>query len=458
MRNNIFTNHAKEDRPLSQHLWRHARDLLNNASNASTEQGLAPFVGDELSVTISAHRLATPSLGSLAPARTGPGADRTLDTGGRISTTRIFYGIQVHGEASVLEWWPDEKGAELRSANQSLIDEIGNPRDASDADAKRYFATIDIWSIVDLSEHGSPGMFLVTFEDLTHDEIADDAAVSRVKETLKARHAEAELIVAAIETQMEEFYNVTLPHELRERAGRRRKHLENLGGLFETLGLPEEWKMQPPTVIEVAEPVEGLKVHSRFRLDPVSYEDIQRTVRLWAHSVEDDPEAFTGLREDHMSSLLAATLNATSSGAGREVYSRGGKTDIRIRADIHGEEKGPAPIFVLEAKWVSGNEDISSAIQDQLMRYVPVSATSTLLLALSRNRNFPSAVTSIRTWARAISGYQGESDGAVEGWPVFKYRVAELDDLEIDVCIATVSLAPIPPTRARKAIDSPAAD
>ena len=37
-----------------------------------------------------------------------------------------------------------------------------------------------------------------------------------------------------------------------------------------------------------------------------------------------------------------------------------------------------ASIFVCEAKWVDRNNDATSAIEDQLMRYVPVAATSTV--------------------------------------------------------------------------------
>lgn len=359
----------------------------------------------------------------------------------------------LSGDDSVLEWWPDKASGDLRPVNQDLMDEIGDLDAASDKDAQRYFASIDIWTVRPSDTPSGPATVLSTYADLAPDEIGQPDVHERVRDRLSIRVAEARKIVTAIEKQMSEFYEVELPETLRTIAGSRRRHLENLGNLFETLGLPVEWKTPMPAVLEVADKppadAEGLPVHTRWRLDPVSYAEIQRIIRLWAHSVEDDPAAYTTLREDHVSSLLAATLNATTSGAGREVYSRGGKTDIRIRADVLGEDKGSAAIFVLENKWVDGSEDVSSAVEDQLMRYVPVAATSTIFLALSRNQDFQGAVQSIHEWARAVPGYLSESEGPA-GWPIFTYQIAALGNLEMEVCIATVSLAPVPRTRAAR--------
>lgn len=71
--------------------------------------------------------------------------------------------------------------------------------------------------------------------------------------------------------------------------------------------------------------------------------------------------------------------------------------DIRIQASALDEGNGPASIFVLESKWVEGRDDVESAIEDQLMRYIPVPATSTVFLALSRNADFRNPVDSIRS-------------------------------------------------------------
>jgi hypothetical protein len=84
------------------------------------------------------------------------------------------------------------------------------------------------------------------------------------------------------------------------------------------------------------------------------------------------------------------------------------------------------------------------------MRYVPVAAISTVFLALSRNADFRNAVDSIRSWARGVTGYQSEGPGAFDERPIFTYEIAELGNLQMQVCIATVALPKVPSTRAEK--------
>ena len=295
---------------------------------------------------------------------------------------------------------------------------------------------------------------LTTWVDVTAQELEDPAAHQQISDLFSKRRSGAEEILAAIATQMTRFYDVDLPERLRQQAGARRAQLDNVGTLFKTIGLPAEWKTAIPEAVEApdsaAVEIEGLPVPRRWRLEPVSYADIQRTIRVWADKIEDHPEAFTGLIEDRISDILCATLHATTSGAGREIFSRGGKTDIRIQANALDEGNGPASIFVLESKWVKRRDDVESAIEDQLMRYVPVAATSTVFLALTRNADFNKAVESIRSWARGVTGYAGEAPGAVDQWPIFSYKIAELGETGMQVCIATVAVPKIPSTRAGK--------
>ncbi|TCO47858.1 hypothetical protein EV646_105416 [Kribbella antiqua] len=371
--------------------------------------------------------------------------------GRRIPTTRVYYDIEVRGDDSILEYWPDENDGALQPVNE----DVGNIDPASDDDARRYFASIDRWTCAPVTTPtGTHVVALTTWDDLTAEELGDPAARQRTTDLFNQRRADAERIVIAIAAQMANFFEVTLPEILRERATARLTHLNNVNALFSTLGLPSEWKLAVPEADELPDPpvveIEGIAIPVRWRLEPTSYADIQHTIRAWADKLEDHPEAFTGLAEDRISDLLCATLHATTSGAGREIYSRGGKADIRIQANALDEGKGPASIFVLESKWVGGKDDVESAIEDQLMRYIPVAATSTVFLALSRNDSFANAVSSIHTWARGVPGYIGEIPGAVDGWPIFTYKIAELDGLEMQVCIATVAVPRIPSTRAEK--------
>lgn len=405
--------------------------------------------------TIAAHRRELPSLGQPGPPRRGVGVFREIAPGHRVPTTRIFLTLPVSGEPEVLGWWPDKADSELNVSNQAFIDRIGGYDELQkqpDDVAKEYYSTLDIWVLDDVSL-GASSVGLITYADLTQDEIEAAVSDNSLRDLFDSRRSEAEAIVAAIRDQMINFYEKELPAELVARAEANRRRLESINALYNTLGLPASWKTPEPKIVPTPEPVspvQGLAVRPRWRLEPVSYEDILGIIRLWSNAVETYPNAFRGLVEDRVSDLLAATLNATTSGAGREVYSRGGKTDIAIRADVLGEANGPASIFICEAKWVAGNDDVTSAIEDQLMRYVPVAATSTVFLALSKNTDFLGAVDSIRGWARRVPGYLRERESSVEGWPIFTFELPDIDGVEMDVAIATVNVGPVPRTRRQR--------
>ena len=151
------------------------------------------------------------------------------------------------------------------------------------------------------------------------------------------------------------------------------------------LGFPQSWKIAEPSLIAESQPTNqpdnGVldsagqppapaagstttehAVPYRRRLDPASFKDVQRVTRLWANSIQRYPATFAALSEDQISDLLASTFNATLPGAQREVYSRTGKSDIFIRADVLAEGSGPDKIFICESKWATSKEWVSNAI------------------------------------------------------------------------------------------------
>jgi hypothetical protein len=325
VKDNIFSAFAKHERPLSSYLNQDVNGLVEAAARAESLDELDRFVGDRLAESIGSCRRELPALGEPGPPRRANGAWREIAPGHRIPTTRFFLTFPVLGESEVLAWWPDKTDAELRAANQDFIDRIGGYeelRKQSDEVSNEYFATIDIW-ILDSVNLVETSVGLTTYADLTQDEIEAAAASNSLRDLFERRRAEAEAIVAAIREQMTRFYEEELPRELVARADANRRRLENIYALYNTLGLPASWKTPEPRIIEQPapeHPVKGLTIHPKWRLEPVSYDEILGIVRLWAHAVENYPDAFSSLPEDRVSDLLAATLNATTSGAGREVF------------------------------------------------------------------------------------------------------------------------------------------
>jgi hypothetical protein len=182
-------------------------------------------------------------------------------------------------------------------------------------------------------------------------------------------------------------------------------------------------------------PIEILQVP---RLEPASFERLQTTIRLWADAIERHPGGFAPLGEDQISDLLAATLNATLAGANREVFSRSGKTDIYVRADVFGEGRGPAKVFVAENKKATSHAVVRSAVENQLFNYLTTTDLSAVLLLLFPQKHFLKVRDDYLATLRGIEGFLDQHASSVEGWPVYRYRH---DDRTLSVCVAMVHLS-----------------
>jgi hypothetical protein len=177
----------------------------------------------------------------------------------------------------------------------------------------------------------------------------------------------------------------------------------------------------------------------RHRLDPASFKDVQRVTRLWANSIQRYPATFAALSEDQISDLLASTFNATLPGAQREVYSRTGKSDIFIQADVLAGGSGPDKIFVCESKWATSKEWVSNAIDPQLYSYLTAHDTSAILLLLFKRKDFEAARARAHHWLTEVNGYQDQELSDVEGWPLFLFKERQRI---VRVCVASVDVWP----------------
>lgn len=159
-------------------------------------------------------------------------------------------------------------------------------------------------------------------------------------------------------------------------------------------------------------------------------------MRVWADAVERYPRAFSGLPEDRLSDLLAATLNAALPGAHREVYRRAGKSDIFISADVLAEGSAPAKVFVCESKWWGGRAKVNEAL-DQLLSYLDTKDTAAVLLFFHKLANPSRPRTEALEELVSRSDYRTQTRGAA-GWPVLTFKTGYGGTVE--VCPAMVDL------------------
>jgi hypothetical protein len=425
----LFNKFSREHRPLSRHL-RIYTDQLRSRLNTMQLDHVAELTREDMAQIVDGLRCKPPALGDPVGDWCGPGMPR-----------QYYVAMPILEGKEFLLSWPDE------------TDSI-EPIDAHDATAATQ------WQFGRMPDSPTtPCVFTVIH--LTEDEHRQELD----QRTLRARFAErvdnAKLVVEALAEQIQRFFDEALVDLGMSIVAARKLNR----GIAATLGFPSTWKVPAPKVITESQsppertdgptevsasqstsptthaPTTGEHVLPyRHRLDPASFEDVQRVTRIWADGIERYPAAFAGLSEDRISDLLAATLNATLPGAQREVYSRGGKSDIFIQADVLAAGSGPAKILICESKWSTTKAWVSEAIDPQLYGYLTAHDTSAILLLLFKQKGFDAARTNACGWLKGVDGYLSEEPGAVDGWPIF---VFVRDELTVRVCIASVHVARI---------------
>ena len=424
----LFNKFSREHLPLSNQLQAYA-DRLRSRLNAMQLDQVADLTRQDVTQIVGGLRSEAPALG-----------DPIGGWGGSGAAHQYFTAVPVLAGAEFLRFWPDE------------VDDV-EPIDANDA------AAATMWQIVAVRESPTE-RGIGTFIDLTPEEQAQEVD----QPTLQRRFAEridlARPVVEAIAQQVQRFFDVGLVDLGMDIVGQRRLNRS----IAATLTFPTAWKIPAPKLNKkspkppdqpsgdvadspaqsATEPAaesttRAHPVPYRDRLDPASFDDVQRVTRIWADSIERYPAAFAVLDEDRMSDLLAATLNATLPGAQREVYSRGGKSDIFIQANVLAAGSSPAKVFICESKWSKSKRWVSKAIDPQLYSYLTTHDTSAMLLLLFRQKGFDSARSNAYLWLRGVSGYLDEETGAVDDWPIFVFARGERT---VRVCIASVHVAP----------------
>ncbi|HTC69085.1 MAG TPA: hypothetical protein VK662_05895, partial [Acidothermaceae bacterium] len=368
--------------------------------------------------------------------------------------------VQVLGDVNLTGFWPDVTGRDLDPVDAQVVTELGGYaalQHAPQEDVGRYVRASQMWAIGDYEEPTAgqlPERSLYTHFELTKDE---EAAVARRELDLGELTSERRKLIApivdAIGEQVQAFLAKDLPDALLEMAAEKRTVLSNRQAVRDNLRFPDDWLAHEPKLEDSPQahpvPVESelgqqapqsdeLRLNPRSRLDSATFDDVLFSLRHWANAVERYPAAFAVLAEDRISDLLAATWNATLPGAAREVYSRGGKSDIFIQADALDPGRGPAKVFICETKWATSHKVIRDALDPQLFGYLNVHDTSAILLVLMKQKNFPTACATYRRVLESIDGYQGTESGPVAGWPMLGFV---RDSRKVAVCVAFVHLS-----------------
>jgi len=488
--NGVFRSFHKENRPLSFNLFqRFLRPAEREVEHLSLEE-----LTDSVAVAhrlAEQHRVQPPTLHGPVPAHEGDDGDpRPTDTAAvRLHTTRFYVAIQVTGDTQLLEWWPDTLGADLLPVDHELGEWTspapGTPFDAAEAQRRhRALLAQDLWTIGRRSDPGPWALY--TFVDLTDDELDELATNGRILSAeVDDSMAVIQPIIEAITAQTRAFFDIDMPQHLQQLIEARLRHLQGRRRAVRSLTWPTGWKYDAPTLTELPatstgpdtpanfdsapgstsaeQPAHGLdrepgveesahtSIHASAlvrdvalgqptRLADASLTDLLRTMRVWADAVERHPTAYVQLAEERISDLLAATLNAALPGAQREVYSRSGKTDLYVRADVLATGAAPAKVFVCECKRWSGPSQIAGDL-DQLLGYLDGTDTAAVLLYII-DRAHPARVhRAVTAKLRERPEYRSDEEPIVDGWPLLRLQTATG---QVRLCVVFLDL---PPTR-----------
>lgn len=451
----LFRTFQRDHRPLSQRL----DELCLRPSVALVrlyDAELDRPTGDLVDELVAGVKRDGPAILGLEVASSRPvdGDWRPIDHGTRVGTNRHYVAVGISGDIELLERWPDLSTAPLTPINDFGDDSHWEPQDPSnpfDAEAAREShrrqQANKLWEL-GTRDFNEGQWALYTFVDLTDaEELAVEAGELDVRAMVDANLAAVAPIIEAIRVQTEQYFAEELPTKLASAIEDRRSRVKARKAVREALDWGKGWRFEtpkledPPPVVDTAADVASalLEVDHSRRLSPASFSDVQRTMRVWVDAVEHYPAAYLDLHEDRLSDLLAATLNASLPGAAREVYSRGGKSDIYIRADALSTGARPVTVFIAESKWWGGASKARAA-QRQLLRYVQVRNTSAVLLFFIDKSKPERHRTKAIECLRDMPGFTGEREGAVEDWPILTYVD---DDRAVDVCVASVFLPPL---------------
>jgi hypothetical protein len=457
----VFTSFLRENRPLSAELWRRARPLMSRIATATSVEDLDAFQTTLVGKAVAELGIQSPRLGRVRNASDREGETKWDAARTAGSPTRSFYvALEVLGDITLTLCWPDLAGADLEPVDAGVVAELGGLdaiARASAEDAGRYLRAGQVWEIgADADPRdGQPAVF----SPYTHFELTleDEEAVARgdldLARMVRERREHITPIIAAIAEQVQIFLTSDLPDRLMAMAEAKRMEVSNRQAVRDSLSFPEDWLGREPELDDApldalpaaqdereprsAEP-EGIHLNPRSRLSRATFEDVLFSMRHWANAVERYPAAFGALVEDRISDLLAATWNATLPGAGREVYSRGGKSDIFIQADVLDPGRGPATVFICEAKWATSHDVIREAVDPQLFGYLNVHDTAAVLLVLMRQKDFSAACATYLEVLESVAGHEKTEIGPVTGWPLLKFNQ---DSRTVTLCAAFVHLS-----------------
>lgn len=449
----VFTSFTRESRPLSHALGHRAAEYLGAHLASYTEEQMRTMPVDDLVAELVAKALIVPPQIGKGVKPDGQSVDtsRPTDRYGVTGTVHVLkYTVETSGDIDWLRYWPDNPGVDV-----DPVDKDADPQEIHQSvpyDQWDPALALERWELRQLTNRwclltkdGTTKLVVrvnVTSEEVTRAAESGPVASRVVHDWVD----EIRPVVEAIAAQIRQFNDHDLPAMYHQRITDLQRNLRGLDRMFTEVEIPFESLSQPDLSIEQADDTNGppeaatgvsqvLEVTlGNHKLARASFEDVVRTIRVWANGVQRYPRSYSQFTEDMLSDTLCVTLNAALPGsADREVYRHAGKTDITVRADAVDEGLGPEVVFVCESKIWDGQGSVEENF-DQLRGYLGTRAASAVLLYGVGNKNLDDVQGKAVAALERLDGFQHRA-GQISGWPLLHF---ERDGQQIDLVVAFV--------------------
>jgi len=178
----------------------------------------------------------------------------------------------------------------------------------------------------------------------------------------------------------------------------------------------------------------AVKEEQQVSLTLDQYEQILQVLTNMASVMERSPEAFWGLKEEHLRDHFLVQLNGQFGGSATgETFNFTGKTDILIRRDNMN-------LFVAECKFWRGPKQFTKAM-DQLLGYATWHDTHLALLVFNRGGNLSNTLSKIPGLVKSHGSFSQELDYPPETG--FRFLMKHPDDVRREL-VLTVLVFEIP--------------
>ncbi len=244
-----------------------------------------------------------------------------------------------------------------------------------------------------------------------------------------------------------EDWNASLASRIRALLEQQRGRADGVREALEALPYPLTERDSVPVVVRLprldrrSAPPAEIQPGRSVALAESDFGHVLSVIRRWAHAILDTPSPLpAAVSETSLRDMLLVTLSTHYDDAAGEVFSKRGKTDIRVivqTADADGTGK---VVFKAECKLWSGPADASKAFVQLTEGYLTERDTRSALVFFAHNTGLSADEISAKVVSQLSAEHGCSSQPGIGGWPVLRCPHPEDSAQHLDIAVVVVAI------------------